>query len=93
MTDRNEHQAERRTRRRPYQNRTIVFLIAATLLGIVILGEQTEPPDMTAFEQQIAARQAGEPSSGADGSPRAAATRAPAPEWRQTASLGNTKSR
>ena len=96
VTDRIEHQAERRStggserrlRRHPQQNRTIVFPIAATLLGIAILGGQTEPPDMTAFERQIAARQADEPPSGADGAPRAAVTGAPAPERRQTVSLG-----
>ena len=32
-------------------------LVAATLLGIIILGEQTAPPDMTDFEQEIAAIQ------------------------------------
>jgi hypothetical protein len=82
------HVTERRIRRRPHQNRTMVFLVAATLLGIVILGEQTEPPDMTAFEQQIAARQADGPRSNADAAPHAAASGAPAPEGRQTASLG-----
>ena len=32
-------------------------LVAATLLGIIILGEQTAPPDLTEFEQEIAASQ------------------------------------
>jgi peptidoglycan hydrolase-like protein with peptidoglycan-binding domain len=43
----------------------VVFLVAATLLGILILGEQTDPPDMTAFEQQVAAGQDGDTRFGA----------------------------
>ncbi len=51
------HTTERRLKRRLHQNRTVMFLVAATLIGILILGEQTDPPDMTAFEQRIAAGQ------------------------------------
>ncbi len=47
------------SKRRPPQNRTVMFLVGATLLGILIIGEQTESPDMTAFEAQIAAGQTG----------------------------------
>ena len=39
-------------------------LIAATLLGIVILGEQTAPPSLTEFEREIAASQALETYTG-----------------------------
>ena len=41
------HTTERRLKRRPHQNRTVMFLVGATLLGILFMGEQTEPPDMT----------------------------------------------
>ncbi len=51
------HSTERRAKRPLHQNRTVMFLVGATLIGILILGEQTEPPDMSAFEQQFAAGQ------------------------------------
>ncbi len=53
------HTTERRLKRRLPQHRTVLFLVAATLLGILIIGEQTEPPDMTSVEAQIAAGQTG----------------------------------
>jgi peptidoglycan hydrolase-like protein with peptidoglycan-binding domain len=49
------HTTERRLKRKLYQNRGVMALIAATLLGIIILGEQTAPPNLTEFEQEIAA--------------------------------------
>lgn len=52
------HTTERRLKRRLPQNRVVMFMVAATLLGIVFIGEQTEPPDMTSVEAQIAAGQA-----------------------------------
>lgn len=55
------HATERRLKRRLHQNRGLMFLIAATLLGILILGEQTTPPDMSEFEQRIEASQANDP--------------------------------
>ena len=39
-------------------------LVAATLLGITILGEQTAPPNMTEFEQQAAASMVTEAHAG-----------------------------
>ena len=59
------HTTERRFKRRLHRNRGVMFLIAATLLGILILGEQTTPPDMSDFEQQIAASRAADPHPGA----------------------------
>ena len=53
------HATERRLKRRLPQNRTVMFLVGATLLGILFIGEQTEPPDMTSVEAQIAAGQTG----------------------------------
>ncbi len=53
------HTTERRLKRRLHQNRTVMFLVGATLLGILFMGEQTEPPDMTSVEAQIAAGQTG----------------------------------
>ncbi len=53
------HTTERRLKRRLPQNRVVMFMVAATLLGILFIGEQTEPPDMTSVEAQIAAGQAG----------------------------------
>jgi hypothetical protein len=58
------HTTERRLKRNFYQNRGVMALIAATLLGILILGEQTTAPDMTDFEQEIAASQAIETNAG-----------------------------
>lgn len=52
------HTTQRRMKRGLHQNRGVMALIAATLLGIFILGEQTTPPDMSDFEQQVAASQA-----------------------------------
>jgi len=49
------HTTQRRIKRKFHQNRGVMGLAAATLLGIIILGEQTPPPDMTDFEQEIAA--------------------------------------
>ncbi len=51
------HATERRLKRKLHQNRGVMGLIAATLLGIIILGEQTTPPSLTEFEREIAARQ------------------------------------
>ncbi len=51
------HKTERRIKRKFHQNRGVMALVAATLLGIVILGEQTTPPNLTEFEQEIAASQ------------------------------------
>ncbi len=51
------HVTERRVKRKLHQNRGVMALVAATLLGIVILGEQTAPPNLTEFEQEIAAAQ------------------------------------
>ena len=53
------HATERRLKRRLPQNRAVMFLVGATLLGILFIGEQTEPPDMTSVEAQIAAGQTG----------------------------------
>ncbi|MEE8563538.1 MAG: peptidoglycan-binding protein [Alphaproteobacteria bacterium] len=53
------HTTERRLKRRLPQNRTVMFLVGATLLGILFIGEQTEPPDMTSVEARIAAGQTG----------------------------------
>ncbi len=53
------HATERRYKRRLPQNRTVMFLVGATLLGILFIGEQTEPPDMTSVEARIAAGQTG----------------------------------
>jgi peptidoglycan hydrolase-like protein with peptidoglycan-binding domain len=53
------HTTERRLKRRLPQNRTVMFLVGATLLGLLFIGEQTEPPDMTSVEAQIAAGQTG----------------------------------
>jgi peptidoglycan hydrolase-like protein with peptidoglycan-binding domain len=39
-------------------------LVAATLLGIIVLGEQTTAPDMTEFEREIAAVQTSGTDSG-----------------------------
>jgi hypothetical protein len=58
------HATERRIKRKLYQNRGVMGLIAATLLGIVVLGEQTAPPDTTDFEQEIAASQATDTDTG-----------------------------
>jgi len=52
------HKTERRLKRKFYPNRGVMGLIAATLLGIIILGEQTPPPNITEFEREIAAIQA-----------------------------------
>lgn len=52
------HATQRRLKRKLHQNRGVMGLIAATLLGIIILGEQTAPPDTTNFDQEIAASQA-----------------------------------
>ena len=51
------HTTQRRLKRKLYQNRGVMGLIAATLLAIIILGEQTAPPDVTDFEREIAASQ------------------------------------
>ncbi len=55
------HTTQRRIKRGLHQNRGVMALIAATLLGIFILGEQTTPPDMSDFERQVAASQATDP--------------------------------
>ncbi len=60
------HTTERRLKRRLPQNRTIMFLVGATLLGLLVIGEQTEPPDMTEIEAQIAAGQTGSARMEAD---------------------------
>jgi len=59
------HTTERRIKRKLHQNRGVMGLIAATLLGIIILGEQTTPPNLTEFEQAIAASQVAETYAGA----------------------------
>ena len=59
------HTTQRRLKRRLPQNRTVMFLVGATLLGILFIGEQTEPPDMTSVEAQIAAGQTGHARAGA----------------------------
>jgi len=51
------HVTERRLKRKLHQNRGVMALVAATLLGIIILGEQTAPPNLTEFEREIAASQ------------------------------------
>ena len=61
------HSTERRAKRPLHQNRTVLFLVGATLIGILILGEQTEPPDMSAFEQQFAAGQTSHTRAWSDG--------------------------
>lgn len=58
------HTTRRRIKRKLRQNPGVMGIIAATLLGIIILGEQTQPPDMTDFEQAIAASQATITSAG-----------------------------
>ena len=58
------HTTQRRLKRKLYQNRGVMGLIAATLLGIIILGEQTAPPDVTEFEQAIAASRVTETYAG-----------------------------
>ncbi len=58
------HTTQRRLKRKLYQNRGVMGLIAATLLGIIILGEQTAPPDVTEFEREIAFSQATETYAG-----------------------------
>ena len=59
------HATERRLKRKRHHNHWVLGLIAATLLGIIILGEQTAPPNLTEFEQEIAASQAIETAAGA----------------------------
>ena len=59
------HTTERRIKRKLYQNRGAMGLIAATLLGIIILGEQTAPPNLTEYEQEIAASQVVDTYAGA----------------------------
>ncbi len=59
------HTTQRRLKRKLHQNRGLMGLVAATLLGIVILGEQTAPPDLTEFEQEIAASRTIETYAGA----------------------------
>jgi len=51
------HTTQRRLKRKFHQNRGVMGLIAATLLGIIILGEQTPPPNLTDFEREMAASQ------------------------------------
>ncbi len=58
------HTTERRLKRKLHQNRGVMGLVAATLLGIIILGEQTTAPDLTNYEQEIAASQAIETDAG-----------------------------
>lgn len=58
------HTTERRLKRKLHQNRGVMGLVAATLLGIIILGEQTTAPDLTNIEQEIAASQAIETDAG-----------------------------
>jgi hypothetical protein len=58
------HTTERRLKRKLHQNRGVMGLVAATLLGIIILGEQTTAPDLTNFEQEITASQAIETDAG-----------------------------
>ncbi len=52
------HTTQRRLKRKFHQNRGVMGLIAATLVGIFILGEQTPPPNLADFEREIAASQA-----------------------------------
>jgi hypothetical protein len=58
------HTTERRLKRKLHRNRGVMALIAATLLGIIILGEQTAPPNLTEFERQIAASQTTDTTAG-----------------------------
>ena len=58
------HTTERRLKRKLHQNRGVMALVAATLLGIIILGEQTTPPNLTEFEREIAASQTTGPYAG-----------------------------
>jgi hypothetical protein len=58
------HATKRRIKRKLHQNRGVMGLVAATLLGIVVLGEQTAPPDTTDIEQEIAASQATDTETG-----------------------------
>ena len=58
------HVTERRLKRKLHQNRGVMALVAATLLGIIILGEQTAPPNLTEYERQIAASQTSDNSAG-----------------------------
>ncbi len=58
------HVTERRLKRKLHQNRGVMALVAATLLGIIILGEQTAPPNLTEFERQIAASQTTDTTAG-----------------------------
>ena len=61
------HTTERRLKRRLHQNRTVMFLVGATLLSILVIAGQTEPPDMTSVEAQIAAGQTSHARAEADG--------------------------
>ncbi len=58
------HTTKRRLKRKLHQNRGVMALVAATLLGIIVLGEQTTAPDMTEFEREIAAVQTSDADSG-----------------------------
>ncbi len=58
------HVTERRLKRKPHQNRGVIALIAATLLGIIVLGEQTAAPNLTDFERKIAASQTADTTAG-----------------------------
>ncbi len=58
------HATKRRLKRKLHQNRGVMALVAATLLGIVILGEQTAPPDLAEFEREIAASQTTDTTAG-----------------------------
>ena len=58
------HTTERRLKRKLHQNRGLMALVAATLIGIIILGEQTAPPNLADFEREIAASQTAEAYAG-----------------------------
>ena len=49
---------QRRIKRKLYKYRGVVWLTAATLLGITVLSERTPQPNLTAFNLEIAAGQA-----------------------------------
>ena len=48
------HPTERRVRRRETYGRALVLLAAVAVVGLFVLSDQGEPPDVTAFEQPSA---------------------------------------
>lgn len=82
------HTTQRRIKRKFHQNRGVMGLAAATLLGIIILGEQTSPPDMTDFEQEIAASLATGTSTGSRVASTPPGIITPTPEYEPIAAPG-----